>query len=373
MKVLHFYKTYYPDTKGGVEQVIFQIAEGTAKEGVCSQVLSLSSNPSAEPVQIAHHQAHSAKLNFELASTGFSFEALSKFKALATEADLIHYHFPWPFMDVIHLMCGLNKPSIVSYHSDIVKQKSLLKFYTPLMHRFMKSVNTIVAACPNYLSTSPVLQQYREKVEVIPYGLEESTYPQCDTKRLEQWKARVGDRFFLFVGALRYYKGLQFAIEAARKNGLPIVIAGGGGIERKLKRQAIDLSNVHFIGPIDDQDKSVLLTLCTAFIFPSHLRSEAFGVSLLEAAMYAKPMISCEIGTGTTYINIAEQTGLVIPPENVEALSNAMLRLWADQTLCNQLGQAARQRFCELFSAEQMAQRYLNLYQRLIRNNQVHS
>src|SRR5690606_17794728 len=117
---------------------------------------------------------------------------------------------------------------------------------------------------------------------------------------------------------LRYYKGLHFLIEAASKTAATIVIAGSGPEEIQLKSLAADkgLTNVHFLGRISDDDKSALLQACRGFVFPSHLPSESFGISLLEAAMAGKPMISCEIGTGTSYVNIHQQTGWVIEPAN---------------------------------------------------------
>src|SRR5690606_23534758 len=86
----------------------------------------------------------------------------------------------------------------------------------------------------------------------------------------------------------------------------------------------LGVHNIHFLGQLSEEDKTVLLMLCYAFVFPSHLRSEAFGLSLLEAAMFGKPMISCEIGTGTSYINYMNNTGYVVPPADSLALANAM-------------------------------------------------
>jgi glutamine synthetase len=140
----------------------------------------------------------------------------------------------------------------------------------------------------------------------------------------------VGAKFFLFVGVLRYYKGLHILLDAAKGSNYPIIIVGAGPIETSLKRQARKhgLDHVHFLGAVSDQDKVALLSLCYAVVFPSHLRSEAFGISLLEGAMHGKPMISSEIGTGTSFINVHEQTGLVVPPSDPRAFRNAMDKLW---------------------------------------------
>jgi rhamnosyl/mannosyltransferase len=261
----------------------------------------------------------------------------------------------------------VKKPSLVTYHSDIVRQKHLLRLYQPLKHRFLQSVDTIVATSPNYLASSAVLDRYRDKTRVITYGLDRGTYPRPDPERLAHWRAKAGPRFFLFVGVLRYYKGLHILLDAVAGTEYPVVIVGAGPIEQELKAHAarLGLTNVMFVGALDDLDKVALLELCYAVAFPSHLRSEAFGISLLEGAMFGKPMISSEIGTGTTYINVDGETGLVVPPSDPAAFRQAMRTLWDDPELARAMGARAEARYHQLFTSEQMATGYTELYREL--------
>jgi len=367
MRVLHFFKTYWPDTFGGVERTIHAIAKGTAKYGVKSDILSLSKTPLENSVEFDGHMAHKAKLDFEFASTGFSREAFGRFRDLSQKADIVHYHFPWPVMDIVHLTVPPGKPAVVTYHSDIVKQKVLLQFYKPLMFRFLKNVDRIVATSPNYLLSSEVLKRFKSKTTVIPLGLDETDYPKADEATLARWRGRLPDRFLLFVGVLRYYKGVHILLEAAKHNGLDIVIVGSGPMEAELKQAAgQNLHNIHFLGSLSDNDKIAVLELCAGFVFPSHLRSEAFGLSLVEAAMFGKPMISCEIGTGTSYVNRDKETGFVVPPNDVDALSKAMKSIWDDGKGAAVLGAAARDRYLECFTAENMCSEYYRLYRELV-------
>jgi rhamnosyl/mannosyltransferase len=371
LNVLHLYKTYFPDTVGGIEQVINQLAISTENLGVKNTVLSLTANKDAQsPITVDNHQVYRCQIQFEIASTPFSFDVFRQFKALADKADVIHYHFPYPVADILHFSYARKKPSVLSYHSDIVKQKTLLKLYNPLQKQFLKDVDKIIVASPNYLASSKVLEPYKDKSCVIPYSLSEESYLTASTEKILYWRKILGNKFFLFVGVNRYYKGLHILIEAASQLPYPVVILGSGPLENDLKHQAKNIGaiNVIFLGSLDNHDKVTLLTLCHAFVFPSHLRAEAFGISLLEAAMYSKPMISCEIGTGTSYINIDHETGLVIPPNDVGALKQAMKTLWNDEELTKKLGANARKRFSLLFSATKMAERYFSLYQRLCSN-----
>lgn len=369
MRVLHFFKTYLPDSFGGIEQVINQLCRSGTAHGIENQVLTLSPNPAPAVMDVDGHQVHRARLNLHLASTGFSYSVLARFRELAAQADIVNFHFPWPFMDVVHFASGIRKPMVVTYHSDIVKQRHLLKLYQPLMHRFLGQADRIVAASPNYISTSEVLCRYKDKVELIPYGLDKAGYPQPSAERLQHWRQLVGEGFFLFVGVMRYYKGLHILLEAAKGTNYPVVIAGAGPLERQLKIQARALgleSHVRFVGRVSDEDKVALLQLSRAFVFPSHLRSEAFGISLLEGAMYGKPMISSEIGTGTTYINTHGTTGLVVPPSDPTAFREAMRWIWENPGAASEMGRQAEARFWELFSAESMGCRWHTLYRDLL-------
>ena len=367
MKVLHFYRTSFSDTHGGTEVFIHQLALAGQKFGIEAEVLSLSRDGSSGENLDLGYPVHRVPRQFEIASNSFSLGAFRKFSGLAEKADVIHYHFPWPFMDLVHFATRSSTPSIVTYHSDIIRQKTLLKIYRPLMNQFLGSVDRIVATSANYLKTSECLQAFKSKVNVIPIGLNEETYPKPAQERLDYWRNQFGDKFFLFVGVLRYYKGLHILIEAARNTEWPIVIVGAGPIEQELRAEIAKhkLNNVHLVGFLPDEDKVALYSLSRAIIFPSYLRSEAFGITLVEGAMYGKPLISSEIGTGTSYINELNQTGLVIGPDDPMSLRSALEILWSDDALCERFGSAARTRFESHFTADQMAQSYLTLYQSL--------
>jgi len=367
LKVLHFFKTYHPETVGGIENMIFQLCRGSGERGVESSVLTLSNGPEFDPINIAGSTVYRARRNLQIASTGMSWSAFGKFARLAAQADVVHYHFPWPFMDLAHFCARVRKPTVVSYHSDIVKQSFLLRLYSPLMARFLQSVDSIVADCPPYAATSPVLRKYKDKVEVVSIGIDRDAYPKPSPSTLDRLRERFGSNFFLFVGAIRYYKGLHTLLAAAEGAPYPIVIAGIGPMLDELQVQARDrkIANVHFAGAVSDEEKMGLLKLSRGFVFPSHLRSEAFGISLLEAAMSGKPMISCDIGTGTTYVNLAGETGLVVRPNDPTSLRNAMNLLWESPAVVETMGKAAERRYWALFTADKMVDGYCAIYRRL--------
>jgi glycosyltransferase involved in cell wall biosynthesis len=365
MHIIHVTKIYYPDSFGGIEQVVRQITQSTAQAGVRHTIFTLSRHAAKQPsIQEGGVQIIRAPANFTIASTPLSFRALSLFWRLVKQADLVHYHFPWPYGDMLHLLCAAQKPAIVTYHSDIVRHRLLLPVYRPLMKAFLAKMSSIVATSPNYLRTSEILQAYRSKVVVIPIGLDETSYPVPSSTKIAYWRSSLGEDFFLFVGMLRCYKGLHILLDACVGTDFKVVIVGAGPTEQELRAQAqrLQLKNIYFLGAVSDEDKVALLKLCRAVVFPSHLRSEAFGITLLEGAMSSKPLVSSEIGTGSSYINVDNETGFVVPPSNPIEFRRAMQRLSDDVKLATRLGHHARVRFETIFSVQRMGQAYIELY-----------
>ncbi len=368
MKVLHVYKTYYPDSFGGIEQSIRHLANGCGVHGIHSEVFTLSPSPQAESIEYEGHRIHQAKANIQLASTPLSLSAFAKFADLAKQFDLIHYHYPYPFADLLKLATFVKKPSIVTYHSDIIRQRRLKYIYAPLQALFLRSIDRIVCTSEVYLKTSPVLKKYKYKTEAVSLGLDKRSFPVPTQKNLDKWLNLINQPFFLFLGVLRNYKGVRTLVDAASMTNANIVIAGGGPELDTLKKHAksLKLENVIFTGQISEDDKAALLQLSTGLVLPSHLRSEAFGLVQLEAAMKAKPLVCTELGTGTSYVNEHENTGLVVPPKNPEALGNAMNFLTYHPAMAQRMGKEAEKRFKELFTAEQMCKHYARIYKDVV-------
>ena len=367
-RVLHIYRTYFPDPPGGLQEAIRQIAFSSIPYGIENTVYALSLRP--DPMQISFPEAQVVRRKSWAAPASCDLggpAALSAFSTLAREADVVHYFFPWPFADVLRVLTHPDKPEVMTYISDVVRQKWLGKCYAPLMWKTLKAMKFIVANCPTYARTSTVLSHpaLRDKVRIIPLGIEESAYPKAsDDSVFERFGIERDAPYFLFLGVLRYYKGLDFLIRAAKEVNACIVIAGSGSEEMHLKRLAreLDARNIVFTGQVSNQEKVSLLRHCLALALPSHLRSEAYGMVLVEAAMFGRPMISCEIGTGTSFINAHEETGLVVEPENPAALARAMNAFLHESGLATRFGKAARQRYERIFSGAALGKAYAELY-----------
>ena len=257
----------------------------------------------------------------------------------------------------------------MTYHSDVIGKRFLYSLYRPSMVRMLKSMDMVVATSPNYLENSPVLKKYvaPDRLKVIPLGIVEDSYKDAikDAENIDI-NEKFGletNQYFLFIGVLRKYKGLHYLIEGAKSSNLPVVMAGASSQLELFVQQSKNVDKARFLGKVTDSQKMALIKECRAAILPSHLRSEAFGVFLIEAAMCGKPLISCEIGTGTSYVNLNGETGNVILPQDPSAISEILKKFEESEELAHKLGLKARDRYERLFSGQALGRSYSELYQ----------
>lgn len=365
-KILHIFKTYYPSSQGGIEEVIKNISASVAGE---HRVLTISTGGLVPLVyEYKGIEVYSLPMFFDFASTPVPLPVVSSIKMMKAQiewCDIIHMHYPWPIADLICLFSSRRKKIVVTYHSDIIKQRFIDKLYSPLRNIFFKRVDTIVATSPNYARSSKVLARFMRKVDVIPLSIESdfaSVVP-VDSVSPEVVEA-ASETYFLFLGVHRYYKGLEYLVRSARHVNARIIVAGSGPETKSLIKMVagFDLDNVVFVGRVSDTDKKYLLSGCLAFVLPSHLRSEAFGVCLLEAMAYSKPMITCEINSGMSFVNIDGQTGIAVKAESPDALAKAMNFMVYNTAKAEEMGRAAHCRFQSHFINSVTADSYNKLY-----------
>lgn len=374
LNVLNIYKTYFPDPPGGLQEAIRQICLTTSRIGIKNTIFTLTPKLDQKTITFPEAKVVREKSWWAPASCDISGPAsLNTYAELTKHANVIHFFYPWPYADLLNLLAPSKKPKVLTYISDVVQQKYLNKLYAPLMWHTLRQMDVIVANCEAYARTSPILSHpyIRDKVRVIPLGIEESSYPSVNeliaATPFKLASLSPGEPYFLFIGVHRYYKGLHTLIKASMRCNAKVLIAGSGPKTDELKNLAIQIgaSNIIFVGQVSDAEKMSLIAGCRALVLPSHLRSEAYGMVLVEASMMAKPMISCEIGTGTSFINLDGKTGIVIPPESESKLAEAMQLLLNDSELATQMGTAARKRYEENFSGTVLGESYAKLFREL--------
>ncbi len=359
MKILHLYKDYFP-VLGGIENHVRLLAEAQAARGhdVTVLVTSLTRNTHIETLN-GVRVLFAARL-FNLSSAPFSIEFFPRAREI--ETDIAHLHSPYPFGEMANYFFGRARATVLTYHSDIVRQRVLGALYTPFLHRVLARVNTIIATSPNYIESSRVLQQWKTKCVVVPLAISQNA-------RVAQQSNSNGNHL-LFVGRLRYYKGVHYLLEALTF--LPdarLTIVGTGPMQRTWKNvaEALNVSErVHWAGEVSDADLSAYYAACDVFVLPCSERSEAFGAVQLEAMAAGKPVVSCDVDTGVAWVNQNDITGLVVPPKNSRALADAIARLLNDDALRHKLGKAGRLRVEQEFTLQKMVDGVMRVYERAL-------
>ena len=196
IRILHVTKGFYPELIGGIETFIDTICIGLKDQ--CEFGIFCLGNKTHE-YRYKNIKVYKFRKSFEISSCPFSLEALIKFSGIFNKYDIIHYHYPYPFMDILNLF-SRSKKKIATYHSDIVKQKILNFFYHFLKLNFLNSMDKIIVSSRQYLNTSKDLKSFKNKTHIINFGINK-------TKVKENNKLKK-QKYILFVGTLRYYKGI---------------------------------------------------------------------------------------------------------------------------------------------------------------------
>jgi len=367
VKVLLVNKLYYPHI-GGVEKHVRDLAIAL-KDKVEVEVLAThhSLRTKVEYIDGIKVTKVASPLTLKSAPLAPTFSLwLKKFKA-----DIYHLHFPYPPGELAYLLLGAPGKLIVTYHSDIVRQKGLLTLYLPWLKRLLARADKILTSSPQMISNSPWLQPHKDKCEVIPFGIDIKPFVLTPTvqAKAEQLKAKYGAPLLLFVGRLIYYKGVEYLLKAMSEVNAKLLIVGEGPLEPYLKEQAKQLGishKVYFLAHQTEADLAAFYHACDVFVLPSIAKTEAFGYVQLEAEACKKPVVSTNLPTGVPYANLHKVTGLVVPPKDSQALAKAINTLLADKALAAKLGKQGFKRVSTEFTLEAMGNKVVQIYQEVL-------
>jgi glycosyltransferase involved in cell wall biosynthesis len=374
LKILHVYKDYYPPIKGGIEGHINLLCDGLKSRGVDVQVLVsnvtnkfqielFNGIPIAKAPQLGRCFSAPLTPTFHL--------YLRKY---GKSADIIHFHHPNPTAEFAYFFARLNKKIVVTYHSDIIRQDKLGKIYSPFRNMFLKASHRIIATSPNYIQTSRILKKFENKCTVIPLGIDVKRFElNGDFSKIKRIKDGSNGRpLILFVGRFRYYKGLHILIQAIQKVNATLMLIGSGPEEARLRALVQEYhlhEKVKFLGDLPDAEVNAHYQACDIFVLPSHLRSEAFGIVQLEAMCCKKPVVCTELGTGTSFVNVHQKSGLIVKPNDIDSLSyglNFFIDYPEKRISCGQYG---HNRVAKLFTAKRMVDSILQLYEEVMKPN----
>ena len=358
-KVLHIGK-FYPPHVGGMETHIYQLCN-ELKRSIDVEVIVASDTrkTTVETIDDVKITRVGTLLNFSAAPVCPAMVSAIR----NTNADIVHMHLPNPTATLAYLASRHRGRLVVTYHSDIIRQKFLGMAYWPVLRHTLDKAYAIIVGSPNYIATSRALGKYSNKCRVIPFGIPFEQFQEMDSSEVAKIRSRFGSRIVLGVGRLVYYKGFEFLIRAMKDVNGQLLIVGDGPLRGQLEQEAHSLGlseRVTFV--TDAKDVSHYYHAADVFVLSSIARSEAFGIVQLEAMACGVPVVNTALDSGVTFVSKHGLTGLTVPPEDASALGKAISTLLDDPTLREKCGAAGRRRVEQEFSLKMMTQRTLELY-----------
>lgn len=364
MKILHAYKDYDPPVRGGIERHIALMCRRQREWAEVEVLVCARGTRTRREVIDGVPLTLAGELGrFQGAPAAPTYPWLLR----QARADVIVIHMPNPTAEIGCMIARPGGAWVARYHSDVVRQASAMRVYGWLQMQFLRQTDIIIPTSMQYVETSPMLKPLKDRCRIVPLGVPVEEFAAPDDSVIRDVRERHGGRFVFFSGIHRYYKGIEWLVRAAPSIQAPVVIGGDGPERSRCEALARELNApVHFTGALPQADLVAHLHACDVFAFPSVERSEAFGLSVIEAHACGKPVVATQLGTGVEFANLDGVTGLNVPTRNAPALAEAINRLLSDDALRLKLGAQAKARVEAQFTDVEVARKEFELYREAI-------
>ncbi len=369
MRILQLGK-FYP-LLGGVEIVMHRLALGLSERGYRCDLLYASQDGETSTIEVNPQcRLYRCKTFLEAKATMISPGMILRLRRMRKDYDIIHIHHPDPMAALALFLSGFKGKVVLHWHSDIIRQHKLLKFYTPLQSWLIRRADLIVGTSPIYIKESDALKHVQHKTVCVPIGVADPSV-QKEEVHVDLAARYPGKKIILTIGRLVLYKGLNHLIEAAKyiPDDYVLLIGGKGFLHDSLQRQieAEGLQDkVKLIGFIPQDEVVSYFKACKIFCLSSIDKREAFAIVQVQALAFGKPIVSTNIpGSGVPWVNKDGESGFTVEPCNSKALAEAIVRLCTDDELYQRLSRQARARYERLFRYDQMINRMEALYNNL--------
>lgn len=381
MKILQLGK-FYP-IRGGVEKVMWDLTHGLAEWGIaCDMLCATLRHDPIDPDHFNYYRETSEGRVITMgpyarvicvhaitkkAATMISPAMVRWLRKHAPEYDIIHIHHPDPMAALALRLSGYRGRVILHWHSDILSQKVLLRFYHPLQSWLIRRAERIIGTSPVYLRESPDLQRFQDKTICVPIGIDPVIY---DAQAALDVRSAFGNRKIIFgLGRLVPYKGFSTLIEAASRLGPEycVIIGGSGPLYPELKKQIQELhleNKVQLLGYVESWALPILFGACDVFVMSSDRKTEAFGIVQIEAMSCGKPVVATWIPqSGVAWVNKDGESGHNVYPHDPRSLAIAIDRICHDPDTYMRYSANALERYEDMFTSREMIDKIIKIYE----------
>lgn len=365
MKVLQLGK-FYP-IRGGVEKVAFDLMKGLSEKHISCDMLCAAEEGGDRIIRLNDYaRLICCRTWVKACATMISPSMIFTLRRICRKYDIIHVHHPDPMACLALFLSGYKGKVVLHWHSDIQKQKLLLKFYRPLQQWLLRRADKIVGTSPVYLAESPCLQEVQEKTVCLPIGVVPmQPVPEAVEAIRNQY---LGKKIVFSLGRLVAYKGFCFLVEAARylSEDYVVLIGGTGALKDELQQEIEDLNlqeKVKLLGRVSDGDLPAYYGACDVFCMSSVQKTEAFGIVQIEAMSCGKPVVATRIPqSGVSWVNKEGMSGLNVEPGKARDLAEAIEKITENAETCQRFSEGAKKRYQDLFTKERMIEKCLTIY-----------
>jgi len=375
MKILQINK-FFPPYIGGMESFVFDLTEELSKKITCDVLCSNSKNNTVIENKGNYKVIRTASLA-RLFSTSISLAMIYWLKKIGNQYDLIHMHLPNPMANLAYFLVRPKAKLILHWHAEIVRPKKLLFLYEPLQNWLLKRADKIIILMPSYLEDSKYIRKYKEKTIVI-YNCINPEILKINEYKVREIKDLFKDKpIILSLARLVYFKGFEYLVEAMKNVDAYLLIGGSGPLKEKLQNQIKKLNlrkKVFLLGEIKKYEEGLgsYYQACDIFCLPSIYKAESFGLVLVEAMYFGKPIVSTDIkGSGVRWVNKNNVTGLIVQPKDSNALAKAINKIIKNTELKKEFGDNAKKRFEENFKMKIAVDKIYKLYCKIIDNRNI--
>jgi len=359
----------YFSLKGGIETITRSLVS-TLQADHQIDVLCFRDAHKTSKIRVGNAAVTEAGTLFKFLSSPISIKFFKHFKALRKTYDILLIHAPNPLAAIALILFSSNAKVIVQWHGDILNKKFFYFLFKPFEKIMLKRADLILATSSIYIEHSSALKNFKEKCKVLPLGINEKNLP-VNLIAVEAIKKKYQHKKIVFaLGRYVYYKGFEYLIEAAKylDDGVVILIGGCGPLKKFYEQKIgkLNLQNKVFLIPeLNDDAWGNYFKACDIFCLPSYEKAESFGLVLLEAMSFCKPIVATNIhGSGTPWVNAHQSSGLNVSIKNSKEIAAAIQEIiYSDDYKKYCIN--SRKRFDENFTEEKMILQLLDYINKL--------